>query len=77
MKVFILTPEKTVYEGKAITLIVPGLSYPFQLFENHVSIIAFLKEGNINIQSINHSFIFYIKNGILKANNKRVNILIN
>lgn len=76
MKVFILTPEKTVYEGEALTLLLPGLCYPFQILENHAFIIAVLTEGNINIQSINHYFSFYIKNGFLKAKNNIVNILI-
>lgn len=76
MKVLILTTEKTVYEGEAITLLVPGLSCPFKLLDHHASIITFLTEGSINLQSINHYFIFYIKNGILKKKNKIVKIFI-
>lgn len=78
MKVFILTPEKTIYEGEAISLHVPGVDGSFQLLDHHASMIALLKEGNLQLyQSISPIKSFCIKNGILEVKNGKVKILVN
>jgi len=82
MKLFILTPEKTIYEGEAISLQVQGQDSSFQLLEHHVSMIAFLNEINLQLQlyqekSIDHFLILEVKNGILEVKNGMVKILVN
>lgn len=76
MKVFILTPEKTIYEGEAISLYAPGVDGSFQLLDHHASMIALLKEGKLLLDQ-SPSLIFCIKNGILEVKNGKVKILIN
>lgn len=71
MKIFVLTPEKIIYEGETIKLNFYGIDGSFQLLDNHASMIAFLKEGNIHI----NKSIYHIKNGMLEVTNGMVKIL--
>lgn len=78
MKVFILTPEKTIYEGEAISMHLIGEDGSFQLLDNHASIISLLKRAYLHLQqSIDHYFIFCIDNGVLEVKNNMVKILVN
>lgn len=76
MKIFILTPEKTIYEGEAISLQVTEKNRSFQLLDHHVSMIASLKEGKIQLDKVKLKLIYHVKNGILKVKNGIVKILI-
>lgn len=78
MKVFILTPEKTIYEGEAISMQIIGIDVSFQLLENHASMISLLKKAYIHLQqSIVHYFIYCIDNGVLEVKKNMVKILVN
>lgn len=78
MKVYILTPEKTIYEGEAISLQYFVIGNSYQLLDYHASMISILKDGKIFLQqSIDHYFIFCIKNGVLEVKNNMVKILVN
>lgn len=78
MKVFILTPEKTIYQGEAISIQIIGKDGSFQLLANHASMIYLLKQAYIHLQqSIDHYFIFCIANGVLEVKKNMVKILVN
>lgn len=76
MKVFILTPEKTIYEGEALSFRVTEKNVSFQLLDHHISMIVFLKEGKIQLDKVKSKLIYYIKNGFLKVKNGIIKILI-
>lgn len=78
MKVFILTDEKTIYEGETISLQAIGMNGSngsFQLLDHHTSMIVFFKKVSIQIDK--NKLISPIKNGILEVRNGIVKILIN
>ncbi|WP_103327744.1 F0F1 ATP synthase subunit epsilon [Bacteroidetes bacterium endosymbiont of Geopemphigus sp.] len=80
MNVWILTPEKTIYQGEASSLHVPGLDGSFQLLDHHVSMVSVLKEGQITlcvskIQKTDHLH-FSIKSGLLEVKDNHVTIMI-
>jgi F-type H+-transporting ATPase subunit epsilon len=83
MKVFILTPEKTIYEGEAISLQFYGKNSSFQLLDYHASMIAFVKEGDIQLyqdksdkSDKSNKSIYNIKNGMIEVKNGMVKILL-
>ena len=49
MKVQILTPEKTVYDGEAESVLVPGASGAFEVLKGHVPILSGLVAGNARV----------------------------
>lgn len=78
MRVFILTPEKTIYEGEAISMQIIGIDGSFQLLDNHAYMIYLLSKAYLHLQqSIDHYLIFCIDNGVLEVKNNLVKILVN
>ena len=47
MKVSIITPEKSLFNGDAISVTVPSQQGPFTMLENHAAIVAILEAGPI------------------------------
>lgn len=77
MKVAIITPNNTLFEGKEIqSVILPGKDGKFELLENHAPIIATLKEGEIVIRSSASTEKIKIKNGLVECLKNEVSILV-
>jgi len=49
MKLEIITPETTLYQGTAKALLVPGTDGFIGILDNHAPLISTLKEGQIKI----------------------------
>ena len=49
MKVEIITPEKSLYDGEATAVTVPSQMGPFTMLENHAPIVAILVKGKVSI----------------------------
>ena len=47
MKVTILTPARTLYDGEAWSVFLPGTEGEFEIMDNHKPIMSLLKEGQI------------------------------
>lgn len=77
-KVNIATPEKTIYEGRAISLIAPGELGYLGILANHAPLITALVNGKIIIREApEKTRIFYSKEkGILEVLENSVTILI-
>jgi F-type H+-transporting ATPase subunit epsilon len=50
MKVEIITPEKSIFNGEATSVSLPGTNGIFQVLDNHAPIISSLKSGEIIIE---------------------------
>lgn len=77
MKVLILTPSKTIFEGEAISLQVTSIIGSFQVLDHHDTIIISLNEGNIQLDKNQEKSIdLCLKDGILEVKNCMVKILV-
>ncbi len=77
MKAVVLTPEKTLFDGEAHLLQLPGLSGSFEILDNHAPIIAALTQGKLRIVTKKgEEMIFDIKSGFVEAKNNQVNVLV-
>jgi F-type H+-transporting ATPase subunit epsilon len=77
VKVAIITPNNTLFEGNEIqSVILPGKDGKFELLENHAPIIATLKEGEIVIRSSVSTEKIKIKNGLVECLKNEVSILV-
>ena len=72
----ILTPEKSLFNGKVLSVHLPGATGPFTLLANHAPIIALLTEGYVRIIDKNHDKHNYkIKDGVVDVKDNSVVIL--
>lgn len=73
MKVTILSPKHTVFDGEAASLFLPGDLAEFELLEHHAPIVSLLRRGNVVVdwrRSIP------IKRGMIKYDNNECMILV-
>lgn len=77
LDVEILTPQKVIYSGKAISVSVPGSLSPFQVLYNHAPIVSSLDFGIVKIVNEDNSKIFFaIQEGFTEVRSNRVSILV-
>ncbi len=77
MKLSIITPEETLFEGEATAVQMPGLDGLFEVLDRHAPMIAALKKGVVTIkQSGNETKkTVNIPNGIVEVKNNVVTVL--
>jgi F-type H+-transporting ATPase subunit epsilon len=76
MKVQIITPDKTLFEGEADLVQLPGLDGSFELMKNHAPLISALKKGRVKIKSNEEKEQFFdIRGGVIEVIKNKVLIL--
>jgi F-type H+-transporting ATPase subunit epsilon len=77
MTLEILTPDKTVFEGEATSVNLPGTSGFFEILNHHAPIISTLEDGKVTVRygaNVKED-VFMIKGGVVEASNNKVVIL--
>lgn len=49
MKIEIITPQETIYEGEGIGIQLPGTDGLFEILHNHAPMVYMLKKGKVRI----------------------------
>lgn len=76
MKLNIITPEDTLYEGEVKSVQLQGTDGKFQLLNNHAPIISALAKGKIKITDNNDRTIEYeINGGLVEMSKNKIQIL--
>ncbi|MEE0899685.1 MAG: ATP synthase F1 subunit epsilon [Bacteroidales bacterium] len=76
MKLNIITPEDTLYEGEVKSVQLQGTDGKFQLLNNHAPIISALAKGKIKITDSNDQTIEYeINGGLVEMSKNKIQIL--
>ncbi len=72
MKIEIVTPDATIYEGEVSLAQFPGLDGSFEVLNNHAPMIAALKQGKVKVITLKKETLFFQVNGgvveVLKNN---------
>lgn len=77
LNVEIVTPEKILFTGKAVSVSVPGSKSPFQVLYNHAPIVSSLDIGEIKIvDESQKSLIFASSPGFTEVRKNKVSILV-
>ncbi|MBI3335217.1 MAG: hypothetical protein HY001_01845 [Candidatus Portnoybacteria bacterium] len=76
MRLSILTLDKTLYEGEAKSVSVPGIYGRLQVLDHHVPLITALKKGKIKIEMAKDAREFEVEGGVLEIRLDEVNILL-
>ena len=76
MKLEIITPEKTLYEGEVKAVQLPGKDGSFQVLNNHAPIISSLEEGTIKVDDVNNETAYFeVKGGVIEMLDNKVIVL--
>jgi F-type H+-transporting ATPase subunit epsilon len=73
MKVTVLSPRKTIFDGKAASVAFPGDDAEFEILDYHAPIVSLLRAGEIVIDWQTR---LAVKKGIMKFDNQECVILI-
>ncbi len=76
MEINIITPDKTVFSGKAKMIQFPGIDGLFAVLRNHAPMVAVLGEGRIRIDLMDDTRNFVpIAGGLVELKNNIVTVL--
>ena len=76
MKLEIITPDATVFDGEANLVQLPGYDGSFEILKNHAPMISILKKGNIKIKEENGEIRnIEINGGVLEVHDDKILIL--
>jgi F-type H+-transporting ATPase subunit epsilon len=77
LEVEIVTPQKTVFSGKAQSVTLPRSLAPFQVLFNHAPIVSSLELGQIKIVAEKGNELFYAtSNGFTEVSKNVVSVLV-
>ena len=76
MKLEIITPEKTLYEGEVSLVQLPGIDGSFEILNNHAPLISVLKKGKIKIKDEQEKLQYFeVKGGVIEVLKNKVLVL--
>lgn len=76
MKLEIVAPDQTIFEGEASLVQLPGLDGSFEILNHHMPMIAGLKKGQVKVvDSSKKEQFFEINGGVVEVLENKVMIL--
>lgn len=76
MKIEIVTPDTTIYEGDVSLAQLPGLDGSFEILNNHAPMIAALKKGKVKVIDERKATLFFeISGGVAEILKNRILVL--
>lgn len=75
MNIEIISPDKTLFQGEAEVITLPGIDGMFQVMNNHAPMIAGLKEGDVVVKTNGKEESYSITGGLFEVLNNKVVIL--
>jgi F-type H+-transporting ATPase subunit epsilon len=75
MDVQIITPDKSLYDGKADLVTVPGTSGSIGILNNHAPLVSSLSKGEVKIVLDNNEEFFKIDGGVVEVLKNSVVVL--
>ena len=76
MNVTVLTPDKELYKGTAISVKVPGSDGQFEVLNNHAPIVSSLQAGEVRILTGTEKVTFRIQSGFIEVLRNEVAVLV-
>lgn len=77
MKVKLITPDKNIFEGEAISVKLPGAKGSFEVLENHAAIISILDTGELRIRTNEQQDLLYqVDSGLVEVAHNQVMVLV-
>jgi len=76
MKIQILTPERTVFEGEGESVLVPGAAGAFEVLKGHAPILAGLVAGNARVIADKKELHFKVGAGFFEFSHENAVLLV-
>jgi len=76
ISVSLISPEKTLYEGGAISVTLPGSNGEFTILPGHANIVSVLNPGIVTVKNDEKENVFIVNGGFVEASHNTVNTLI-
>ncbi len=71
MKLQILTPDKSVFDGEVDGLLVPGSAGPFEVLKDHAPILSSLVAGELRVKVGHKENFFSVAGGFFEFHNNQ------
>ena len=75
MDVQIISPDKSLYEGQADLVTVPGTSGSIGILNNHAPLVSSLKKGEVKVILNEKEEFFKIDGGVVEVSQNKVVVL--
>jgi F-type H+-transporting ATPase subunit epsilon len=75
MRVSVLSPEQTVYEGDATSVVAPAWNGQLGILRGHAPLMALLGEGVLRIENGRETLQFRVSGGFLQVVDNVVTVL--
>lgn len=72
----IVSPEKTMYDGKADSVVLPGESGEFQVLVNHAPIISSLIGGEVRYVAGQETHSLQIQGGFVEVKDNQISVCV-
>ena len=76
MNIEIITPDKTLFEGTATLVQLPGIDGSFEILNNHAPLISVLGKGKIKIENKDKKTEYFeVNGGVIEVLKNKILIL--
>ncbi|MBO4371259.1 MAG: ATP synthase F1 subunit epsilon [Paludibacteraceae bacterium] len=78
MQVSIISPDRKIYDGDAVSVSLPGSVGKFSILQNHAPIVSVLTKGNIELQTAkeDEKLSFAILSGFVEVHDNLINVCV-
>lgn len=76
MQIEIITPDATLYEGLASSVVLPGPEGFFEILDHHAPLISALSEGEMAFDTGEKTERYLIDGGAAEVRHNRVTVLV-
>lgn len=75
MIVEVITPDKVLFSGEAVSIKLPGSGGAFEALANHAPLISSLEKGKVVVKTAAGEETFEVTSGIVEVLNNKVVVL--
>lgn len=75
MKLTIITPDRSIYDGEITSVTVPGSAGSFEVLQNHAPIVSSLDEGVVIIRTGKSEEVIRITGGVVEVIHNTITVL--
>jgi F-type H+-transporting ATPase subunit epsilon len=75
MELQIITPDTTLYDGKADMVVVPGTDGLIGILNNHAPLVSALKSGSVKVKLDETEQLFEVTGGVVEVLRNKVIVL--
>ncbi|MCH5236268.1 MAG: ATP synthase F1 subunit epsilon [Muribaculaceae bacterium] len=76
MKLEIISPSEIMFSGEVESVTLPGKEGSFTVLNNHASLIAVLKAGNVTYANLEGVNSIEIKGGLVDVDNNKIAVCV-